>query len=249
MHEIIIENHKLHFVGPSKEEGPKPAFFYFSLSAKDSLLTHPYNQPATYLSQFPIRIFSATLPEHEEGKLPQDAIQKWADCFEKGIDLISPFIDDMANCISKLVEMQLVLPKKIAIGGLSRGGFIACHIASKVKEISHILGFAPLTFLSHTAEFIKTGISSAVEHLDILHLKDMLFHRSIRFYIGNRDLRVSTADCFECIRTFADTAFDHRIRSSSIEMIIGPSIGHLGHGTSPEVFQSGAEWIRNAFAK
>ncbi|MEK7340133.1 MAG: hypothetical protein AABZ92_05425, partial [Verrucomicrobiota bacterium] len=49
---------QLEYLGPSVDLGPLPAVFYFALSARDSLLLDPFNQPAVYLSQFPLRIFS-----------------------------------------------------------------------------------------------------------------------------------------------------------------------------------------------
>jgi esterase FrsA len=42
---------------------------------------------------------------------------------------------------------------KLAVMGLSRGVFIACHVAAAIPAVSTILGFAPLTNLCAIKEF------------------------------------------------------------------------------------------------
>jgi len=46
------------------------------------------------------------------------------------------------------------------------------------------------------------------------------------------------------VQKLANAAYEKRIRTSPIEMHIVPSIGLMGHGTSPETFQAGAEWMQ-----
>ncbi|MCB1081898.1 MAG: alpha/beta hydrolase, partial [Chlamydiia bacterium] len=70
--------------------------------------------------------------------------------------------------------------------------------------------------------------------------------KKVRFYIGNHDMRVGTDHAFSFIQNLAKEAHTHRIRTSPIELIIGPSIGYQGHGTAPQTFQSGAEWVKGA---
>jgi esterase FrsA len=55
---------------------------------------------------------------------------------------------------------------------------------------------------------------------------------------------VGTESCFQFISELSETAYQQKISSSPIELIIGPSMGHKGHGTPPEVFKDGAAWIR-----
>ena len=84
---------------------------------------------------------------------------------------------------------------------------------------------------------------NCLDRWDLTHLAEKICNRNVRCYIGNRDMRVGTGACFEFISTLSDTAFEQKISSSPIELIIGPSIGHKGHGTSPEVFRQGAAWM------
>ncbi|WP_194848131.1 hypothetical protein [Candidatus Neptunochlamydia vexilliferae] len=214
--------HKLEvrFTGPPLEEGPLSTLFYFALSAEASLKQDPFNQPVQFLEGTPMRIFSVTLPAHENGRPPEEAIDAW-----KKEDLITPFIQELAGLVEELKPSMTTC----FAAGLSRGVFIACHLAALCPIISHVLGFAPMTRL---------------EGLDLETLVPKIYDRKIRFYMGNRDLRTGTEHTFSLVQKLAEEAYHYRIRSSPIEMIIGPSIGYQGHGTSPEVFKAGINWIK-----
>lgn len=228
------------YIGPPLEKGPLPTLIYLALSSKDSLETDPYNQPALFMKERGGRVFTLTLPEHEGEKKPQDAIKRWAEIFEKGVDPLTPFIEKARKDIEKFFSNGVFPKEQTAIAGLSRGAFFACHLAAKVKELRTILGYAPLTQLSKSSEFLSL---QDIEKFDLIHLREELFDKNLRFYIGNRDKRVGTERCFSLVQALSEEAFTHRIRSSPIEMIIGPSIGYQGHGTLPDVFEDGIKWI------
>lgn len=225
------------YLGPPFEEGPLPAVFYFALSAHDSLHLDPFNQPARFLSIYPIRVFSITLPGHH---LPAtEALTDWANDIRKGVTLFENFSALVIEVIETLLAQNVIEKGKLGFVGLSRGGFIAAYIAAKTPLVSHILGFAPLTKLSHVKEF--QGMDMEAFELD--HLVSHLSTRKIRFYIGNRDTRVGTAHCYHLFSALVEDAYQKRISSPPLELIIGPSVGHQGHGTLPPVFQAGANWL------
>jgi esterase FrsA len=159
--------------------------------------------------------------------------------FHHGRDVIHTFVQEVADYIRYLIDTHVIDPQKIGMMGLSRGAFIAAHTAALVPEVSHLLGFAPLTRLQTVEEFEHLD----VDRWDLTHLVKKLHNRAVRFYIGNRDTRVGTVGCFQFISALSESAFEHRISSSPIELIVGPSIGHKGHGTSPQVFRKGAAWL------
>ncbi|HEV3270037.1 MAG TPA: hypothetical protein VGZ69_05250 [Candidatus Rhabdochlamydia sp.] len=228
---------QLEYLGPSVDSGPLPAVFYFALSAKDSLSLDPFNQPAIYLSQFPLRIFSMTLPYHEEGVPATKGLIEWATAMQKGEDLLGNYLKKIQNAIDLLLNQNFILPSKIATMGLSRGALIAAHVAAKNVEIPYWLGFAPLTKLSFLPGF------SDLVNWDLMHIVDLLSDKKIRCYIGNRDIRVGTRNCFDLIEALTETAYQKRFLSPPIELRILPSIGHHGHGTAKETFHHGAKWI------
>ena len=231
------------YLGPPPESGPLPAFIYLSISAEESLHLEPYCQPATFASDDWLRVFSFTLPGHEEGRDKFQAIHTWAEEMRKGVDLLTPFIDSAAKSIEELIEKRIIDPDHLGIGGLSRGAFFAAHIAAKIPHIKHLVGFAPLTKLSSSKDF--EGID--VHHFDLENLVEKLLHlHHLRFYISNRDTLVGTDHCYSFFRRLVEAANEKKLRSPKFELHITPAQGREGHGTLRETFQSGADYIREA---
>jgi len=233
----------LYAKGPPFEEGPLPAFFYFSLSGPDSLELDPFNQPVSGLEGKPLRIFSISLPFHDDYD-KREVVKVWVANIKKGKDFISPFINRCLSAIDEVIEKKVVHPEFLAAGGLSRGSFIAAHLAAKEPRIRALLGFAPLTQLSVSTSFQDIPNNPLIDRLSLFHLKEALVKTAVRFYIGNRDTMVNTTACYQLVRELTDTAFDQGVRSPQVELILSPSIGHKGHGTAPETFQDGARWIQ-----
>lgn len=231
----------IYHLGPDLSHGPLPALFYFALSGQDSLELAPYNQPVDFLQTSQVRVFSLTIPGHGPGLNNNDALKHWAASYARGEDPIADFIDLAIENIEFLVQSGFINPNKMAAAGLSRGAFIATHLAAKEKRIAYLLGFAPLTKLEMASEFEKTP-DAARKNLD--HLIPLLLHKKIRFYIGNLDTRVHTEECFAFIHALAESANKQRMRSLNFELNVVPSIGHKGHGTSPETFQNGINWLK-----
>jgi dienelactone hydrolase len=234
----------VYFKGPEASLGPLPALFYFALSGEESLCLDPYNQIAAFLSDAPLRIYSLTLPWHGKDYDHTKAMAHWAHEVELGSTFIREFVNESVATIHDLTEEGWIEPGKIAVSGLSRGGFIASHIAAANPKIGSLLAFAPLTQLSYAQHFETSEGLAFADALNVHHLVDKLIHTHVRFYIGNRDLRVGTELSFQFIRDLAKTAYEHHIRSPQAELIISPSIGHKGHGTAPGVFLDGANWIK-----
>ncbi len=243
---IFLDLHpsiEIAYVGPALSSGPLPALFYFALSARDSLGLDPYNQPVAYLSSLPMRIFSMTLPGHENDLPATQALKVWAKKIAMGNNVIAAFVEKVKVAVGTLIERKVLIPDRIAVAGLSRGAFIAAHAAASIPQFHWILGFAPLTDLSAAKEFHEIHRDPIVQSLNLEHLAPRLVHHALRFYIGNHDTRVSTRRCFDCVEKLSQAAFHASIRSPQVELMIGPSIGRDGHGTSKEVFHDGAQWI------
>lgn len=221
----------LSYIGPGLDEGPLPALFYFALTAEKNLTCDPFNQPVVALQNLPMRVFSITLPYHGGDIKEQEAVDHWRKELEKGSNFLDEFLDETIQTVDRLVQEGWIDTKHISAMGLSRGGFIAAHLAARDPRFKTLLGFAPLTTLR-------------VSKWDLISITDKLSDRTIRFYIGNRDERVSTKSCFEFIEAVTEASFQNGIRSPEVELIIFPSIGHKGHGTPPEIFSAGADWYK-----
>lgn len=244
-----LPNLPIFHIGPALDHGPLPSFFYFALSGSDSLCLDPFNQPVQFLAGKMIRIFSMTLPGHEADLPRENAISLWAEDMAKGMDPIGSFLDSISIAVDFAIREQFVDPKRMGIGGLSRGGFIAAHAAARDERFRFLLGFAPLTRLSLLKEFASMQNHPLVKGLDVEHLQNALAERHCRFYIGNRDTRVGTRACFDLAMSLTEAAHAQKIRTPQVECFITPSIGKDGHGTSPEIFRQGALWMAECLEK
>lgn len=248
------QGNEICYQGFGLEAGALPAFFYFALSGEESLTLSPYNSPALHLEGQPLRVYSMTIPGHGPGFDKFHAMQYWADQMAQEHYVLKDFFQRAAFSIDWLIERGYVDPEHLAVGGLSRGGFIAAHLAAREKRIKTVIGFAPLTCLSALEEFASVKVATRVKiraaSFDLENLTDHLTHlRHLRFYIGNRDERVSTDACYSFIRKLADKAHEIRARHMHIELRISHSIGHKGHGTAPHIFEEGIAWLKERLTR
>lgn len=233
------------YVGKDLSEGPLPAVFYFALSAEESLVIAPYNSPATNLQQANIRVFSVDLPFHGKDLPATEALGYWAQNIQEGTDFLGNFLNDLENSVTALIHSGLIDLKNVAAAGLSRGCFIATHLAARIPTITHLLAFAPLTHMENIKEFELLKNSIFIEKHKLCHIEQALIHKNIKTYIGGRDTRVNTDLCYKWIRSLIEKAYEHKIKSPHIELVLKPSIGHQGHGTSKESFEEGSLWLIN----
>lgn len=184
-----------------------------------------------------------TLPGHECNLPATGALKVWADDFAQKLDPIDKFLDSFAAALEFAIQNQFVDPSKMAVGGLSRGGFIALHAASREERFKYVLGFAPITDLRTVKEFVHLHEDPAVLSYNLTNISPKLIHSHVRLYIGNHDTLVDTKSCFHLAESIVKSAVAHEIKSPTVEFFLHPSIGHKGHGTPPEIFRQGADWI------
>ncbi len=229
--------------GPSLGLGPLPSIFYFAATGRESLDLNPFNELVLFLENDPIHIFSFTIPGHGQDLTPSEVMSFWADEMAHDRNPIDEFLQQSLSSIEYLIEKEYSDPNRLATAGLSRGGFLATHLAACDPRLRIILGFAPITQLAALGEFKELN-HHMVSSLSLTSIKDKLIDKKLRYYIGNRDLKVGTQECFQFVHDLTETAYAKGFRSPQAELIITPSIGHKGHGTPLSSFHDGAEWLR-----
>ncbi len=237
------------FRGPPLSEGPLPAFLYFSLSDEESLLEHPYSTPAEKLSSF-FRVFSWTLPFHGPGFNKFHAMEKWLRAFYEQKAPFEEFFRTVCAGIEWLISEKIIHPDQLAAGGLSRGAWIATHIAAREKRIKTLLGFAPLTRFQELPDYQPyledLSFSNYLDAWNLRSLTEQLLHlKHVRYYIGGRDRWVSTDACYRFVRELTEKGHALHARHLNVEFRMTPSVGLKGHGTTPETFSEGCQWLIN----
>ncbi|MBX7066890.1 MAG: prolyl oligopeptidase family serine peptidase [Parachlamydiales bacterium] len=230
----------LYHTGPALDHGPLPALFYFAISGPDSLCLDPFNQPVQFLQGEMVRIFSMTLPGHENDLPAKDAMKIWADDMQNGQNRIAEFLDQVQEAVDFAIKEQFADSSKMSTAGLSRGAMIAAHLAARDSRFRNLACFAPLTQLRYIREFREIQHNPIANSLDLFHLADALGDRHIKLFIGNEDTRVGTKECFD----FAmELVARKKTRTAQVDLQIYPSVGQMGHGTPPEIFKQGVSWI------
>lgn len=229
----------IYYLGPSLDIKGQSTFLYFSISGQESLSLSPFNQIADLLHRKGIRILSWTLPGHHEEQDKNIAMSYWAEHLQE----LKTFIQMSHKLLDELFDRQVITSDHFAVGGLSRGGFIATHLLCHPK-VNYGLGIAPLLDLRCLTEGQKLS-DEELKGLALEPLCETLYTKKLYYLIGNRDERVSTDKAFQFLRTLVNYAYDKRVRSPQIEMKIFPSTGYQGHGSLPHVFEEGAKWIFN----
>ena len=173
MKTVTPEGTELYYEGADLDQGPLPALFYFAISGEESLTLHPYNSPVVYGAGPELRIFSLTLPGHGGSFNKFKAMEYWAKEIAAGNYPIENFLDQAVRAIDWLIEEEIVHPDHLALCGLSRGGLIATHIASREKRVRTLLGFAPITRLEEVEPFEE---NPRLESLNLTSLAENLTH-------------------------------------------------------------------------
>ncbi|CRX39142.1 alpha/beta fold hydrolase [Estrella lausannensis] len=224
-----------------------PVVVYFALSAESSLTLDPFNQPVLELAENKVRCLSFTLPHHLRGDNPQDAMHKWAESLLQNPHFLDNYVQAVIRDLEYLEREGVLNLNKTALMGLSRGGYIALRVAAELSEIGATLAFAPLTGFPQLAEFQERFPSALMQAQSLTNFIPKLAGKTIKILIGNRDTRVGTRASFEFMEALVEECFSKGIRTPPVEMTVTPSIGHKGHGTSPDSFKEGARWLKSLF--
>lgn len=219
----------------------RPAFIYFALTGENSLNLDPYNQPVQFLSDYPVNIYSWSLPGHGPDLDEKEAMKLWYEMWKKGEDPLASFLKDSIANLDRLISLDEFDAEKIAVGGLSRGGYASLRLAALDERLKTILGYAPLTSPSRLDEF------GGETYAPIENEVDKLLRKNIWLSIGNADTRVGTEFAFQFVHKLALKNIEIGVRSPQVELHVKPSIGYRGHGTSPETFMQGVEWLVKQF--
>ena len=227
-----------------KQPNSNALFIYLTMSAASSFETPLINAPILHAAKKGLNLLSLTLPSHGFEDDAKQGITRWAIAFDKGTDPLSEFIEQAADYINNLAEEYEY--KSICVSGLSRGAFIASHLCARIHSTPTILlGFSPATSLCSLQAFKELNIENKVRCYDIKNLQKELASKPLKYYIGNYDRAVNTATCIQTIEAIRTYAIEYMEKHPQCELTLHPSLGHRGHGTAPEIFQSGTEWALN----
>ncbi|MBI2478028.1 MAG: prolyl oligopeptidase family serine peptidase [Planctomycetia bacterium] len=169
--------------------------------------------------------------QHREG---ESGLSGWRERVENGDDFVKQFNQRLSGVLDYLIDNGFSDPKRIAVCGTSRGGFLAIHFAASDTRVGYIAGFAPVTDLAMLSEFKGIEDNPLTKQLSAAHQAGKLTGRHVWIGIGDQDQRVSTDAAIQLARQLT-------IAKCQVELHVFPEPrGHTTPKGAPEMV---ARWI------
>lgn len=224
-----------------KGKSPSPTLFVFASRIEDSLGNDTYNKVGRLVAKQGVISVSLDVPCHgEDTKVGEPAgLSGWRARIEKGEDWVGDFAAKVKDVLDHLIDQGYTEPKRVAVCGTSRGGFIALHMAASESRFRCAAAFAPVTNLLALSEFNGMANPAPASALSIINRSDQLSGRPIWVCIGNNDQRVSTDDLIAFTRKVAAVSIAQK-KPANVELHVMPSLGHTIH---PTAHDEAAAWI------
>jgi pimeloyl-ACP methyl ester carboxylesterase len=223
-----------------KPAKPAPTVFFLGGSLEDELNAAACQEAIDALGPNVFKV-SVDLPGHGADVRPGEpaSMRSWRARLEHGEDVVGDFTKRATAVLNHLVEARLTDPAKVAVFGISRGGFMALHFAAADPRVRSVVGLAPVTDLLVLREFFEMPKDQPARAIAATRLADRLYDRAIWIGIGSTDYRVSTDHAIQFIERVIEAAAARGVRPS-IEIHVQPSDGHT---VPADEYGAAARWL------
>lgn len=170
----------------------------------------------------------------------------WAIHTKKGEEFVQPYVTGCRAVLDHLIAEGFTDPQRVAIEGVSRGGFCALHFAAAEPRIKAVIGISPVTNPLALKEFAGvTATQAAAISLD--GVMKSLIGRPVWISIGNSDDRVSTDDCIGFTRRLvtATRRLQPKLNLIPVHLHVGLSAGHRA---PDDAYSAAADFLLTHFA-
>lgn len=182
--------------------------------------------------------------EHRAGE-PKE-LAGWRHRLERGEDPIAANNRRLSELLDHLVGTGVADPRRIAVIGTSRGGFLAAHFLAHDSRVACGVAYCPVTDLTALTEFQGAEAVPAVRVVALHRIAAALAGRPLWMTIGGDDERVGTdrAIALAADITAAAAADDLPDRVELRVVAESP-----GHSTPAGAAERSAAWVRARFAE
>jgi dienelactone hydrolase len=154
---------------------------------------------------------------------------------------MGPYVQGCRVVLDHLIAAGVTDAERIAVQGVSRGGFCAFHFAAREPRIRAVVGISPVTNPLALTEL--AGVTaSQVAPFSLDAVLEKLVARPVWMSIGNSDNRVSTDECIGFTRRLV--AASHRLQPKlnliPVQLHVGVSAGHR---SPDDAYASAAEFL------
>jgi esterase FrsA len=213
---------------------PRPTVFLFAVAADVTIDSPTYNAATDPLRREGWLIVSMDPPAHGEdaraGESPD--LTGWAQRVAAGQPLVEPFVTNVSRAIDSLIATKQSDPTAIFAVGISRGGFLALHLAAVDHRVRGVVAMMPVTDLRALLEFRNVV---APERYLLTSVAGQLSRTPLYVRIAEQDGRVSTEACQQFVNTVEQAG-------GTVDFHMHQSREH----TMPDRWgSSAAQWLRS----
>jgi pimeloyl-ACP methyl ester carboxylesterase len=225
---------------PAQAGGPAPLLVSLGTAAHANLTHLDFSRQGLLLREKGWNVVSVDPPCHGEDLRSGERaeILGWVDRFAKGEDTVAAFVARTNDVIDELVRDGVARPGAIAVMGISRGGFLAFHVAAGNARIGAVCTLAPVADWSVLREFAGMTENALVKGTAVMNIADTITC-PVWTIIGSSDDRVDTGKTVEVMqRLLANNT--KRETKLAIDLHLTSTPGHLSLAWWHD---EGARWL------
>ncbi|MES2694691.1 MAG: alpha/beta fold hydrolase [Verrucomicrobiota bacterium] len=228
-----------------KPAAPAPTVLVFAMDRKTSLQNPSFARGSWMLRSAGFFCVSLDMPAHgDDARKGEEGLKGWSVRLERGENFVAPFTQRVTSILDYLIREGYSQPQKIAVIGISRGGFIALHTMAADPRVTVVAALAPVTELNAVREFTSPSLRKITESLSVGHLIPRLAGRPLWVLIGNRDERVGTAPCVDFMKAlWAATPAESKTAPAELHIVPGED-----HRQPPLSQEKLVAWIKERLA-
>lgn len=211
-----------------KRESPSPTLFIFATNGAQTLSETLFVECGRILEETAgFLCVSLDLPGHGAQAAPKGpgGIGAWRAAAERNEDFVSPCARRASAVLDYLVREGYTDERRVAVMGISRGGFMAFHFMAREPRVRAAVGISPVTDLPVLTEFAGLEHHAFTRSLAAASLVERLADRSIWISIGNNDRRVGTDSAIAFSRALVQ-AVPTTSRPAPVVLLVEPSDNH-----------------------
>jgi dienelactone hydrolase len=227
----------------SLANGPAPTLLMLAASGEGTLQTKEFRRLGILLAERGWKVVSLDLPCHgaDRRKGEPAELAGWAARASVGEDIVLPFRQRADEVLRYLVTTGVADSNRIAVAGISRGGFMAFQAAAGNPLLRAVVAFAPVTDLLALREFAGQQKNEVAQRLALTNVADALADRASWLVIGNSDERVGTDKVVAFARALTNAARQRRLPPQvTLQIVPTP-----GHSSQPEWHDQAAAWLED----
>jgi len=210
-----------------RHEKPAPLLLMIQGSLENALAEPIYTEAARLLREKGFVTVLIDAPAHGPDVRSGEKVElaAWSERIGSGEDLLANFLSRARELLDALVQQGIADPRRIAVAGTSRGGFLAFHVAAIDPRVRCAAGISPVTELLRLREFDSCTRKDSAEKLSLVHLTSRLVSKPAWISMGNHDERVGTDAAINFARRLTAANIEHNGRAP-VDLVVHSTPGH-----------------------